>query len=118
MHEITFLNRKRQKQYGILKATIELGRCLDLNTPEHCGILQDTRAALINRVEDPDDLTDAFIINWFASNVELDTVRWTMTPERSREIYPKSRIRGNEPMICVRNVANISEISLIEEERK
>lgn len=114
-HTIT---RKRQKQYGILKANIKLGKCLDLNTPEHCGWLQDTHNLLVDKVEDPDELTDMFIINFFARAHVVDTVKWTMCPEASRAIYPKSRIHGNEPMICVRNVDCITDTSIEEESRK
>jgi hypothetical protein len=114
-HAVT---RKRQKQYSILKATIKLGRCLDLNTPEHYGMLQDTRNSLVDKVKDPEELTDMFIINFFAGCTEVDTVKWTMCPEASQQIYLQSKIHGNEPMICVRNVANIIDYSIIEEKRR
>jgi hypothetical protein len=114
-HAVT---RKRRKQYGILKATIKLGRCLDLNTPEHYGMLQDTYGLLVGAGKDPEKLTDMFIINFFASRTAVDTVKWTMCPEASREIYPNSRIHGNEPMICVRNTDNITDISIEEDKRK
>jgi len=112
--------RRRLRKYAIIQATIQLGRCLDLNTPEHCRILRIVRSVLIKRKrENPEDLTDAFIINWYAYNVEkeLDTIKWTLTKLAWEQIYPKSLIRYTEPIICVRNVERISDISVIEERK-
>ena len=111
-------NRRGLKRYGILQATVQLGKCLDLNTPEHRDILKTAREVLIeNTEEDPDDLTDAFIINWYACNydTEIDTIRWTLFKQSWGQIYPRSRVRHSEPMICVRNIANISHVQIVEE---
>jgi len=112
--------RRGYKRYRIFQATVQLGRCLNLNTPEHCDILRTVRSVLIERKKkDRDDLTDAFIINWYALNFEkqLDTVIWTLTKGLWSQIYPRSRFRFNEPMIWVRNVGNISNISVLREPR-
>ncbi len=89
--------RKREKQYGIFQARIKLGKCLDLNTPEHYGMLQDTRDMLVNRVKDVEDLTDTFIINFFASTTVIDTVKWTMCSPASEKFILNLRSTATSP---------------------
>lgn len=55
--------RKRGwKTYGVLQARIQLGRCLDLNCPEHRRELEQWAEELMERldgIKNPDDITPA-----------------------------------------------------------
>lgn len=119
------LNVRKFGSYAIIQANVQLGICLDLNTPEHCEILKAVREAIIEEDKDKEkDITDSFVINWFIChcNPEVETVKWTLTKHRknnkTNKIYPGSRIKPNEPMICVRNIGNISNARIIAENRK
>lgn len=119
------LNVRKFRSYAIIQANVQLGICLDLNTPEHCEILKAVREAIIEKDKDKEeDITDSLVINWFIlyCNPEVETVKWTLTKRRkdkkTNKIYPGSRIRPNEPMICVRKIGNISNARIVEENRK
>lgn len=109
--------RRRFVKWAILQSTINLGKCLDLNTPEHRMILEAVREVMIEEGGyDPEDLTDALIINWYAVEyeTELETIRWNLSDPLWPAIYPRSRIRRSEPIICVKKRNNISDSKIID----
>jgi len=91
--------------HGIICATINLGKCLDLHNHEHRTLLEKVRNSLVKKGYKK--ITDSFIINFYATKIEdFDTVRWTYTKigGRFQEIYPGSKIHSfSQLIICVRN---------------
>lgn len=111
--------KQQHGEIAILCAEIALGICLDLNTMEHRRILMEARDQLIARLKVTDinkvrDVTDGWVINFFATKIirELDTVKYTFIRNDAKALYPSSRIKSVEPMICVRNTASISNIEI------
>jgi hypothetical protein len=59
---------------GIIRATINLGRCLDLSSYEHRSLLRQVRRELLEK--GVNSITDAVVINFFATMItEVDSVR-------------------------------------------
>jgi len=113
--EIWATRRRKFDQWGIVQAEIRLGRCLDLNVREHVTILLLVAEALRKRVSNPNEVTDAAVINYYASEIEtqLETVRCAFNGgPKQNPIYVGSRIYRREMIICVRNLSNISKRSL------
>lgn len=103
---------KNFSQIGILKAVINLGKCLDLNIPEHMGLIQRVHEKLIK--QNVQYLSDGFVINATAKIVEIDTVRWSYTKPDLGTIYKGSRFfKVAQIIICVRNTKLISSIVLV-----
>jgi hypothetical protein len=112
----SWVNRKRYEEYGILQATVKLGRCLDLNTPEHRKILQYVAAALEKKVGSSEEVTDAAVIEYYASEMEkrLETVRYAFSQDtKSGPIYRNSRFSAREMILCVRKLQNIRKVDLV-----
>lgn len=110
-----FASNKFQKaKIGIIRASISLGRCLDLNDLAYCEMLWQVAEKLEER--GVTDLTDAFLINYYAENIEpFDTVRVS----RPRSKGQKKLFRGSHfyryvhLMICVRKPKQILQYELV-----
>ncbi len=102
----------------MIQATIQLGRCLDLNAPEYYEELEDWAEELIERVKgikDPNDVTPAWVINYFVKKAcrdEVDTIRCSHFNVDHGPLFPNAMIYRSRLVICVRNTENISDISL------
>lgn len=125
-YESSYISAKEwsEKKYGedaqavVLKCSIDLGKCFDLHNKEHQQILATVSSYLRERV---DNVTDAFAINYLATNivVDIDTVRCPFVKKSSRfsKIFSGSRIYINsEIYICVRNLAQILSVQILSRE--
>lgn len=106
---------------GIICATINLGKCLDLHNYEYIRLLKSVRRELRRR-KIP-EVTDAVVINFYATQEDFDTVRATCTvPEPEKmpsRIFPESRYyEFTQLIICVRNQKRILAIELVWEGRE
>lgn len=108
------LTHKDSKAYGVLKATVELGRCLDLMAKENRNELRRWKDTLTKRYRDR-TITDALAINSYAGRRtgHVDTVRCVFAPAKPKPLFTGSRILDFRLVICVRNVKNISSIALV-----
>ncbi|MEI7812125.1 MAG: hypothetical protein WCJ01_06820 [Ignavibacteria bacterium] len=106
------VNIKKYNRYGILKATIKLGKCLDLNNEEHTRHLRTVEENL--RKRNLEGITDGYLINVTAKILGADTVRGTFIKENAGKLFQKSRLYNKSQLvICVRNVDNILTIYLV-----
>lgn len=98
---------------GIICATINLGRCLDLHNYKHRTLLKYVRREL--RRKGIEEITDALVINFYANTIEpFDTVYETHTVPELGKIFPESRFyEFTQLMICVRNQKMITNIQLV-----
>ena len=106
---------------GIIRAVINLGKCLDLHNHDYILLLKHLRRELRRR-KIP-EITDAVVINFYATQEAFDTVRATYTvPEPGiipSKIFPESRYyEFTQLIICVRNQKRILGIEVIWEGRK
>ena len=114
-HAKDWANRKAKRNgfdsYAIIKAQIDLGRCLDLNNFEH-------RKYLTTVVRDFErrgavDINDAVAINFLAAQMPIDTVRANYVVPEKGKIFKGSRFYDYSClMICVRNAEAISNMSI------
>ena len=102
-------------KYAIIKATINLGVCLDLNKPEHIELVENVADKLQKKLNYP--LNDPVVINFINDNfINLDTVR-ALNPKSKKPIFKGSRyINKTEPLICVKNNDKILEYSICEKD--
>ncbi|MFA6221452.1 MAG: hypothetical protein WC647_03985 [Desulfomonilaceae bacterium] len=105
---------KGSGRYGVLQATVQLGRCLDLIAQENRDKIKFWRSVLVERFKDK-KIKLRWVINSYAEEFGADTVRCIYVPpdpqvvEEGSGIYEKVRL-----VICVRNAENILRISLAE----
>ena len=96
-------------EHSIICAVINLGKCLELANPNYRILLQ--RVALKLKLKGYTDITDAFVINFYATTIEpFDTVRFAYIVENRvyGKIFSGSRIADfYQLIICVRNTENI-----------
>jgi hypothetical protein len=111
-------SRRGWQTYGVLQAAIQLGRCLDLNSPEHRRELEEWAEELVEQVKgikDPKEVTPAWVINYFVKKVckgKVDTIRCSYFSPEYGEVIPDSKIFRSRLVVCVRNPQNILKISL------
>jgi hypothetical protein len=102
-------------EHGVICATVNLGKCLDLHNQEYKRLLQ--KVAIKLGMRGVKDITDSVVINFLATNIEnFDTVRFTYVKitEKYKEIYSRSRIQDfSQLIICVRNIDMILNIKLV-----
>ncbi|HUU39677.1 MAG TPA: hypothetical protein VMW42_01920 [Desulfatiglandales bacterium] len=98
---------------GLIRAYINLGKCLDLNNYNHRALLKKVRIELVRR--NISDITDAVVINFYATKIEhFDTVRAPYTTPEVGRIYPESKFYDySQLMICVRNQERILKLTLV-----
>lgn len=103
---------------GILRAWVNLGKCLDLNNYEHRLLLKQVRRELLQR--GVSEITDAVVINFYATNIEeFDTVRAPYTVSQRGMIFPGSKYHEfSQLIICVRNNKRIIKFQIIFEGKK
>ncbi len=102
---------------GVMWATINLGRCLDLSIKEHRDLIKETVAVLSKRPNMP-RITDALVINLIAGKYKelIDTVRAIYIPNQGH--IPQPLFQGSlfydatRMMICVRNAKAILRFSI------
>jgi len=103
---------RRPGTWAVLQATIQLGRCLDLFSQENRDKLKFWRTVLAERLKDT-RIEDPWVINSFAEEHGLDTVRCIFKPEAVQPIYEGSKIcESFRVVISVRNIGNISPPSI------
>lgn len=106
--------RKRSSgdKIGVIMASIEMARCLDLHHPEAWGLIKDVQEGFAQN--NRDDVPLPVIVNHIAERYGVDTVRGVQ-PSRKR-----GRISQDFPyywqteiIICVKNLDNIDTCSLV-----
>jgi hypothetical protein len=111
-------NHGKDVYIGIVCACVNYGNCLNLNLPEHRFILNRVKEEIIKQPGFKKlgrRITDAFVVNYYATNINkyLDTIRLTYICQDYGKLYEGSIIYDYaQPMLCVRNHAKISNISL------
>jgi hypothetical protein len=104
-------------EHGIICATINLGKCLDLHNQEYKHLLK--KVAIQLRLKGIKDITDSVVINFYAEKIEaFDTVRWTYISisKKYDKIFPGSRIHDfSQLIICVKNQSAILSMELAQE---
>lgn len=102
-------------EHGVICATINLGKCLDLNNAEHRALMKKVAVRLSKL--GVKQVTDSVVINYFATNIEkVDTIRFSHVKVAGKygKIYQDSRIHDfSQLIICVRNQDVILNIRLI-----
>lgn len=96
------------KQVGIILASIQLGRCLDLANPDHRNLVKGV-GERIKRRKDKEEISDALILNLITTKIEpeIETIRGIF-PGGKGKIYYGSRIYDRiHIMICVKKATNI-----------
>lgn len=93
---------------GVIKSTVNLGRCLDLNDREHRDLITN----VANKLKEKEDLkiTDAVVINFVASTFsQIDSVRAThFRPKKQKKLFKGSRFFETPRLIiCMRNLKYI-----------
>lgn len=97
--------------FGVIKATIKLGRSLDLNDYESRQYIRQF-AKQLQSIGVP-AITEGVVINMIAKKNSIDTVRATYTVPDKGKILPNSRFfEYSGLMICVRNGTCISDLSI------
>ncbi|HKL82757.1 MAG TPA: hypothetical protein VJ879_09585 [Desulfobacter sp.] len=99
---------------GVLKSTINLGRCLDLHVKEHQELANFVAEKLRKRGKWA--ITDAVVINFIASNfLPIDSVKATyVSSKTTKRVFDGSRFYSHSRLIiCVRNLKNILKVSLV-----
>jgi hypothetical protein len=117
-HAVEWCRRcHKDKDYGIICATINLGKCLDLANYEYRALL--TKIALKLKFKGFDEITDSFVINFIATVIDpFDTVRHSHIVEEEGygKIFHGSRIpEFYQLIICVRNQDRILNLNIIKE---
>lgn len=110
---ISKCQREKKSIYGIVKAKIDMGACLDLNNGDYKKLVM-TVAFYLER-QGIKALNDAAIINFISQQLPggLDTVRATLIQPHKGMLHANSRFYYHGSlMICVRNQNKISDIEL------
>jgi hypothetical protein len=110
--EKSYRNGRITAPLAIVKANIQLGRCLDFDDPECLKLIRRAQGALRARPELLDGRMpiDAAVVAWIAKTYELDTVR------AQHPIRPFSGSRffiGSVTYICVRSPDKILDVSTL-----
>lgn len=118
-HAIDWGRRKCKKEgnkdLGVILATVNLGKCLDLNNLEHRGIVK----SVINHYEEKGykDILDGVAINFIYNKFNIDSARATIVTPEVGKIHKKSRFFDySYLMICIKNKDNIQNINLCYQE--
>ncbi|KIH76261.1 hypothetical protein SAMN05660860_00121 [Geoalkalibacter ferrihydriticus] len=96
-------------QIGVICATINLGRCLNLNTYEHAEAVKVAKENLIARGKK--DVTDAVAINFVALLEGADVVKCSFVWKKDLKVGERLFLY-NPVLICVRNTQNILSMHL------
>lgn len=102
-------NNLVDKNIGVIRATINLGRCLNLNTLEHTEAVYAAKEHLKRAGKEP--VTDALAINLVAVLTNSDVVKGSFTWRTFGKISNRLPI-ANPVFICVRNQSNILGMTL------
>ncbi len=97
--------RKRYKQnkIAVLRATVQLGFCLDLTISEHADEVQKLIKAYSEKFKIV--VTDKQAVTMVANLGRLDSVRAVQYPNHPRNLSPESQfVRHTRIIICVRNL--------------
>lgn len=88
---------------GVVQSTIQLGKCLDLNTRKAVELIVWVREQF--RTKLPDQLVrDASVLNWLAKYQKVDTIRATFPNSSSKQkIFSGSHFFRSQLVICVIN---------------
>ncbi len=104
-------NRNGFASYAIIKAEINLGRCFDLNNFEHRKYL--TEVVQVFEKRGAVGINDAVVINFFATQIPIDTVRANYVVPAKGKVFEGSRFYDYSClMICVRNTELISNMAI------
>jgi hypothetical protein len=107
----------------VIQAVIDLGRCLDLNNQEHRRLLRrlykELLAEMQRRSKDKAsfecEITDAFLIEFVASQCKLDTVRALQVKPDRGTLFEGSRLMIYQDLvISVRNTDCILQCRILE----
>ncbi|MFW6223195.1 MAG: hypothetical protein ACOC3T_06245 [Bacteroidota bacterium] len=104
---------------GVVKALVNLGRCLDFHNKEHIQLVKDVSDQLKTR-KPAAHITDAVTINFIAANFpRIDSVRATYFSDHVKsKVFKGSRFyEYNRLIVCVRNLKNIIKTTLSYEGR-
>lgn len=105
---------KHEPPIAVICATINLGRCLDLNIKEHRDYIKEVARNLQNKRQITNvNVAIAIEVIFRSSGNKIDTVRAVQSPDRKTRILPKSPYDDNTRLvICVKNPESILELSL------
>ncbi len=102
--------KKSLKTLGVIKAKIDLGRCLDLNDFNCRMYIKSVATEFISR--GIDTITEGVVINFIAKQTGIDTIRANYVVPEKGPIFKDSRFFNYSClMICVRNTKSISGIA-------
>jgi hypothetical protein len=106
-------NRFKCEIIGVVKSTVSLGRCLDLNDKEHKDYVEHVVKELKER--GMQEITDSVAISFIATVFEeLDSVRATYISPKYKKIFKGSHFyKYSQLIICIRNLRHILKISLV-----
>jgi len=109
---------KQSKEYGVLKASILLGKCLDLTTQTYKKQLEKWINLL--QCKTKLDLTESWIINSFARKYRggFDTVRCRFPGFPGELPFRSSRSKRSYIQISVLQVDNISNVVRVEKGKR
>jgi hypothetical protein len=100
-------------ELGVICATINLGRCLDLCKIEHTKIVENVEKRLLSsKTVKKEDITDAVIINLTAHITGAEVVRKSFQWTSYKKVGKRINI-GNPMFICVREQRNILKMELV-----
>lgn len=100
---------------GVLKSTVNLGKCLDLHDAKHIELVKFVKGKLTKKEK---KITDAVVINFIAVNfASIDSVRATYISSFVKDkIFDGSRFYDYVRLIiCIRNLDYILKTSLVYE---
>lgn len=102
--------RIRSNRYAVLRAEVQLGRCLDLHDDRIRELLSRIAAKMEKRGR---PLSDAAVISFAAQIYPIDTVRASRTVSSGGTLFASSHFaRAVELIICVRSTGNIFKVAL------
>lgn len=109
-------NVRKFREIGIFCASINLGRCLELNDKAHRDFVSVTGKKL-QKMSGRKTITDAFVINFITNNfaTKIDAVRACFVdPDYDGgKLFPGSRFYNySQLIVCVKTLQNIMEFSI------
>jgi hypothetical protein len=100
---------RRHQTIAVIRAQIELERCLDLHNPRHVALINSVQSIFKKRGK---DVALPIIINYIAERHDVDTVRGTQVKTSSG--FVPGTLQGQlpyfkvaRPVICVREPSRI-----------
>jgi len=106
--------RFKDEKICVLRATLHLGKCLNLQEFEHQKLVFEVKEKLLKLDIKEEELTDALLINFFARQFDIDSVKAIIVKDRLETFFKGSKFfRHIQVIICMKNMSRIQDIEKI-----